>query len=93
MENNAEQNLDPVDIEIPKIKEAIKEKITEKVDFSELKKNFPEFNIDSKVTDIFFDSMKNFFDLSLKLIDKINLDFLFDTGKVSTEKAEKVKKE
>lgn len=50
--------------------------------FSELGENSPQ---DKVISNMFYESIKIFFDLGLQLVNNLNLELLFDEGKIQTK--------
>ena len=51
--------------------------------FSELGENSPQ---DKLISDMFYESIKIFFDLGLQLVNNLNLELLFDESKIQEKK-------
>lgn len=80
--------MDDFEFELPKLGEIIEQRLNQSIKSPDLKKIFLDLNLDSNLSDLFYDSLKSMFDEGLNLANSINLDFLLDKGKVVKKKKE-----
>ncbi len=79
MENGQNSNLEKI-IDTPDLKDVIEQKKKENPIQSDINKIISDLKGDSEaeniVSDLFYKSIKSFFDLGFELADKLNLEFL-----------------
>ena len=86
MENQNNPDLDKAKIELPEYTKQLEEKALEAINPSKMKEMVSDLKVDKVVGDLFYESVKLFFDIGFDLADKLNLDIIQDFLKKDKEK-------
>ena len=86
MENQNNPDLDKAKIELPEYTKQLEEKALETINPSKMKEMVSDLKVDNVVGDLFYESVKLFFDIGFDLADKLNLDIIQDFLKKDKEK-------
>jgi hypothetical protein len=86
MENQNNPDLDKAKIELPEYTKQLEEKALEAINPSKMKEMVSDLKVDNVVGDLFYESVKLFFDIGFDLADKLNLDIIQDFLKKDNEK-------
>jgi hypothetical protein len=86
MENQNNPDLDKAKIELPEYTKQLEEKALEAINPSKMKEMVSDLKVDNVVGDLFYESVKLFFDIGFDLADKLNLDIIQDFLKKDKEK-------
>ena len=86
MENQNNPDLDKAKIELPEYTKQLEEKALEAINPSKMKELVSDLKVDNVVGDLFYESVKLFFDIGFDLADKLNLDIIQDFLKKDKEK-------
>jgi hypothetical protein len=85
MENQNNPDLDKTKIELPEYTKQLEEKALEAINPSKMKEMVSDLKVDKVVGDLFYESVKLFFDIGFDLADKLNLDIIQDFLKKNKE--------
>ena len=85
MENQNNPDLDKAKIELPEYTKQLEEKALEAINPSKMKEMVSDLKVDKVVGDLFYESVKLFFDIGFDLADKLNLDIIQDFLKKNKE--------
>jgi hypothetical protein len=87
MEDKEESHLENPPLDLSEIKKEVTEKTIEKIDPNDLKKIVNDSN--EVITDLFYKSIKLFFDVGFDLANKLNLEMLDLIKKEKTKEKDK----
>ncbi|MFX0069926.1 MAG: hypothetical protein ACFFAO_02445 [Candidatus Hermodarchaeota archaeon] len=88
MENDNNSNIDNNQVDLTEIKEKLEQKAKEAINSSKMKEMISDLKVDNVVGDIFYESVKLFFDIGFDLADKLNLELIGDLVKNKEKKEE-----
>jgi hypothetical protein len=86
MENQNNPDLDKAKMELPEYTKQLEEKALEAINPSKMKEMVSDLKVDKVVGDLFYESVKLFFDIGFDLADKLNLDIIQDFLKKDKDK-------
>ncbi len=86
MENQNNPDLDKAKMELPEYTKQLEEKALEAINPSKMKEMVSDLKVDKVVGDLFYESVKLFFDIGFDLADKLNLDIIQDFLKKEKDK-------
>ena len=86
MENQNNPNIDKPKIDLSEYTKKLEEKAKEALNPSKMKELISDLDVDNVVGDLFYESVKLFFDIGFDLADKLNLDIIQDFIKKDKEK-------
>ena len=85
MENQDNPDLEKTKIDLPEYTKKLEEKALEAVNPSKMKEMVSDLKVNEVVGDLFYESVKLFFDIGFDLADKLNLDLIQDFLKKNKE--------
>ncbi|TFG08881.1 MAG: hypothetical protein EU539_01045 [Promethearchaeota archaeon] len=88
MENDNNPEIEKAQVELSEIKDKLEEKAKETIDPSRLKDMASDLKVDGAISDLFYESVKLFFDIGFDLADKLNLELIGDLVKKKEKKEE-----
>jgi len=86
MENQDNPNMEKNKIDLPEYTKKLEEKAKEALNPNRMKEMISDLKVDNVVGDLFYESVKLFFDIGFDLADKLNLDLIQDFIKKDNEK-------
>jgi len=86
MENQNNPGIEKPKIDLPEYTKKLEEKAKEALNPSKMKEMISDLDVDNVVGDLFYESVKLFFDIGFELADKLNLDLIEDLIKKEKEK-------
>lgn len=86
MENQDNTDLEKTKIDLPEYTKQLEEKALEAINPSKMKEMVSDLKVNEVVGDLFYESVKLFFDIGFDLADKLNLDLIQDFLKRDKEK-------
>lgn len=86
MENQNNPGIEKPKIDLPEYTKKLEEKAKEALNPSKMKEMISNLDVDNVVGDLFYESVKLFFDIGFELADKLNLDLIEDLIKKEKEK-------
>jgi hypothetical protein len=86
MENQNNSGIEKPKIDLPEYTKKLEEKAKEALNPSKMKEMISDLDVDNVVGDLFYESVKLFFDIGFELADKLNLDLIEDLIKKEKEK-------
>ena len=86
MENQNNPSIEKPKIDLPEYTKKLEEKAKEALNPSKMKEMISNLDVDNVVGDLFYESVKLFFDIGFELADKLNLDLIEDLIKKEKEK-------
>ncbi|MFX1337562.1 MAG: hypothetical protein ACFFDK_03030 [Promethearchaeota archaeon] len=86
MENQDNPNIEKAKIDLPEYTKKLEEKAKEALNPDKMKEMISDLKVDNVVGDLFYESVKLFFDIGFDLADKLNLDLIQDFIKKDNEK-------
>ena len=78
MENQNNSGIEKPKIDLPEYTKKLEEKAKEALNPTKMKEMISELNVDNVVGDLFYESVKLFFDIGFDLAEKLNLDLIQD---------------
>ncbi|TFG15990.1 MAG: hypothetical protein EU535_00080 [Promethearchaeota archaeon] len=85
MENQDNPDLEKTKIDLPEYTKQLEEKALEAINPSKMKEMVSDLKVNEVVGDLFYESVKLFFDIGFDLADKLNLDLIQDFLKKDKE--------
>ena len=85
MENQDNPDLEKTKIDLPEYTKKLEEKALEAINPSKMKEMVSDLKVNEVVGDLFYESVKLFFDIGFDLADKLNLDLIQDFLKKNKE--------
>jgi len=86
MENQNNPGIEKPKIDLPEYTKKLEEKAKEALNPSKMKEMISNLDVDNVVGDLFYESVKLFFDIGFELADKLNLDLIQEFIKKEKEK-------
>lgn len=86
MENQNNPGVEKPKIDLPEYTKQLEEKAKEALNPTKMKEMISDLNVDNVVGDLFYESVKLFFDIGFELADKLNLDLIQEFVKKEKEK-------
>ncbi len=86
MENQDNSKIEKPKIDLPEYTKKLEEKAKEALNPSKMKELISDLDVDNVIGDLFYESVKLFFDIGFDLADKLNLDIIQDFIKKDKEK-------
>ena len=86
MENQNNPGVEKPKIDLPEYTKQLEEKAKEALNPAKMKEMVSDLNVDNVVGDLFYESVKLFFDIGFDLAEKLNLDIIQDFVKRDKEK-------
>lgn len=78
MENQNNPNMEKPKIGLPEYTKRLEEKAKEALNPTKMKEMISDLDVDNVVGDLFYESVKLFFDIGFDLAEKLNLDIIQD---------------
>jgi hypothetical protein len=76
MENQNNSDMEKSKLDLPEYTKKLEEKAKEALNPSKMKEMITDLNVDNVVGDLFYESVKLFFDIGFDLADKLNLGLI-----------------
>ena len=86
MENQNNPGIEKPKIDLPEYTKQLEEKAKEALNPTMMKEMISDLKVDNVVGDLFYESVKLFFDIGFQLADKLNLDLIQDFIQKDKEK-------
>ncbi len=86
MQNQNNPGVEKPKIDLPEYTKQLEEKAKEALNPSKMKEMISDLKVDNVVGDLFYESVKLFFDIGFELAEKLNLDIIQDFVKKDKEK-------
>lgn len=86
MENQNNPKIEKPKIDLPEYTKQLEEKAKETLNPTKMKEMISDLNVDNVVGDLFYESVKLFFDVGFELADKLNLELIRDFVKKEKNK-------
>jgi len=86
MENQNNPSIEKPKIDLPEYTKKLEEKAKEALNPTKMKEMISDLDVDNVVGDLFYESVKLFFDIGFELADKLNFDLIQDFLKKEKEK-------
>jgi len=78
MENQNNSGIEKPKIDLPEYTKKLEEKAKEALNPTKMKEMISDLDVDNVVGDLFYESVKLFFDIGFDLAEKLNLDLIQD---------------
>lgn len=78
MQNQKDSDMEKSKIDLPEYTKKLEEKAIEALNPTKMKEMISDLNVDNVVGDLFYESVKLFFDIGFDLANKLNLDLIQD---------------
>ena len=88
LENDNRPDINKNQVDLTGIKEKLEQKAMDAINPSKMKEMISDLKVDNVVGDIFYESVKLFFDIGFDLADKLNLELIGDLVKNKEKKEE-----
>ncbi|MBA7625559.1 hypothetical protein ES703_32990 [subsurface metagenome] len=86
MENQNNPDIEKPKIDLPEYTKKLEEKAKEALNPTKMKEMISDLDVDNVVGDLFYESVKLFFDIGFELADKLNFDLIQEFIKKDKEK-------
>ena len=86
MENQNNPGVEKPKMDLPEYTKQLEEKAKETLNPTKMKEMISDLNVDNVVGDLFYESVKLFFDIGFELAEKLNFDIIQDFVKKDKEK-------
>ena len=86
MENQNNPDVEKSKMDLPEYTKQLEEKAKEALNPAKMKEMVSDLNVDNVVGDLFYESVKLFFDVGFELADKLNIELIRDFVKKDKEK-------
>lgn len=86
MENQNNPDVEKPKMDLPEYTKQLEEKAKEALNPTKMKEMISDLDVDNVVGDLFYESVKLFFDIGFELADKLNLDLIQEFIKKDKEK-------